>query len=90
VDFLLSYLLLLNLFSLIIMFHDKKNAKSRKRRVSEAALMTISFLGGSIGILIGMYIFRHKTNHLKFTLGIPFILLLNLFLYVFIYTNILM
>jgi len=89
-DFLLGYLLLLNIISLIIMFHDKNNAKNHKWRVSEATLLTISFLGGSIGILMGMYIFRHKTNHLKFTLGVPFILLLNLVLYVFFYTYILM
>lgn len=88
-DFLLGYLSLLNILSLIIMVHDKKNAKNHKWRVSEATLITISLLGGSIGILMGMYIFRHKTNHLKFTLGIPLILLLNLFLYVFIYTTIL-
>ena len=87
--FLLGYLSLLNILSLIIMIHDKKNAKNHKWRVSEATLITISLLGGSIGILMGMYIFRHKTNHLKFTLGIPLILLLNLFLYVFIYTTIL-
>jgi len=88
-DFLLGYLSLLNILSLIIMVHDKRNAKNHKWRVSEATLITISLLGGSIGILMGMYIFRHKTNHLKFTLGIPLILLLNLFLYVLIYTTIL-
>jgi len=89
-DFLLGYLTLLNILSLLIMIHDKNNAKNHKWRVSEATLLTLSLLGGSIGVLMGMYIFRHKTNHLKFTLGIPFILLLNLFLYVYIYTNILM
>ena len=89
-DFLLGYLTLLNIISLIIIFHDKKNAKKHKWRISEATLFAVGFMGGSIGILMGMYIFRHKTNHLKFTLGIPLVLSLNLFLYVFIYTYILM
>lgn len=88
--FLLGYLVLLNIFSLYVMFLDKKNAKSHRYRVSESSLFTLSFFGGSLGILTGMYMFRHKTNHLKFTLGIPLLLLLNLFLYVFVYTYIIM
>lgn len=87
---LLGYLILLNIFSLSVMIRDKRNAMNHKWRVPESTLFSLSFIGGSIGILTGMYIFRHKTNHLKFTLGIPLILLFNLFLYVFIYTYILM
>jgi uncharacterized membrane protein YsdA (DUF1294 family) len=85
-EFLLSYLTLLNIFTLFVMMHDKKSAKNHRWRIPESTLFTLSFLGGSIGTLVGIYIFRHKTNHLKFTLGIPLILLLNLFLYVLIYT----
>ncbi|MFH5836079.1 DUF1294 domain-containing protein [Proteiniclasticum sp. C24MP] len=89
-NFLLEYLMIMNIFSLITMYIDKNNSKRQKRRVSEAALLALGFLGGSIGLLIGMYLFRHKTRHLKFTLGIPVILLFNLLLYVLITTTILM
>ncbi|HBL8751618.1 TPA: DUF1294 domain-containing protein, partial [Clostridioides difficile] len=50
----------------------------------EATLMSIAVIGGSIGSIIGMYSFRHKTKHIKFTFGIPFILFLQ-FLLVYFY-----
>lgn len=87
-DFLLSFLIMINILSVIIMFLDKNNAKRQKQRVSEATLFFFGFLGGSLGLLIGMYIFRHKTKHLKFTLGIPILLLVNLAFYVLISSHI--
>lgn len=65
------------------MYVDKKRAIQRKWRISENTLILISILGGSIGALIGMYTFRHKTKHLKFKLGIPLILLLQFLLIFF-------
>lgn len=56
------------------MLVDKFKAKKNLWRIPEATLMTVAALGGSIGSLIGMYTVRHKTKHLKFTLGIPLIL----------------
>ena len=56
------------------MYVDKRRAIKRKWRISEHTLILTSILGGSIGSLIGMYTFRHKTKHLKFKLGIPIIL----------------
>lgn len=60
------------------MLVDKYKAKKGLWRIPEATLMTIAALGGSVGSLIGMYTVRHKTKHLKFTVGIPLILAVQL------------
>ena len=77
---LLTYLLLINALGFILMLVDKQKAKKKKWRIPEATLMTVAALGGSIGSLLGMYTFRHKTKHIKFTLGIPAILFLQVVL----------
>ena len=56
------------------MLVDKYKAKKKLWRIPEATLMGVAAMGGSIGSLIGMYSVRHKTKHLKFTIGIPLIL----------------
>ena len=71
---LLFYLLLINAAGLALMLVDKWKAKKNRWRVRESTLLMVAALGGSVGCLIGMYLFRHKTLHLKFTLGIPLIL----------------
>lgn len=55
---------------------DKHMAKKRKRRISEAALLTLSFFGGALGALVGMYVFRHKTRKPKFRIAVPAMLIL--------------
>lgn len=67
-------LLLLNAWGIAAMALDKRHAKTGKRRVPEVRLLLIAAAGGAIGVLIGMYALRHKTRHLKFTLGIPAII----------------
>lgn len=56
------------------MLADKLKAKKNKWRIKEATLMGCAAIGGSIGVLAGMYTFRHKTLHVKFTVGVPLIL----------------
>lgn len=68
------YLLLMNAAGFLVMLIDKQKARKNKWRIREATLMSIAAFGGSVGILAGMYIFRHKTRHRKFTLGVPLIL----------------
>ena len=75
---LLAYLLIINAAGLLLMLTDKWKARKNRRRIPEATLMTVAALGGSTGILLGMYLFRHKTLHHKFTLGIPLILALQI------------
>lgn len=82
--YLIYYLIFINIISFSTMFVDKKKAIKRKWRIKENALFLLSFIGGSIGVLLGIYSFRHKTKHIKFTLGIPLILLVQVLLFLFI------
>ena len=66
------------------MLVDKWKAKKNRWRVRESTLLIVAALGGSIGSLAGMYLFRHKTQHLKFTLGIPLILAAQCFVVVLV------
>lgn len=79
-NILLYYLLLINIIAFIIIYIDKQKAIKHKWRIRESTLFLISIIGGSLGTLIGMYTFRHKTKHIKFTLGIPFILIVQIIL----------
>jgi uncharacterized membrane protein YsdA (DUF1294 family) len=72
---MISYLLVCNLTGFIMMGLDKRRARRHQRRLPEKRLFAFAFLGGSLGSLLGMLAWRHKTKHLKFTLGIPAILL---------------
>lgn len=74
---LISYLLIINAAGFLLMLIDKWKARKNRWRIPEATLMAVAALGGSIGALAGMYTVRHKTQHLKFTLGIPLILALQ-------------
>jgi uncharacterized membrane protein YsdA (DUF1294 family) len=73
-----AYLGAINLTACFLMYSDKKRAIKRLRRISEKRLFLVSFLGGSLGALFGMYAFRHKTRHMKFKIGLPLILFIQL------------
>lgn len=68
------YLIIINAAGFLLMLADKLKAKRGAWRIPEATLLGAAVLGGSVGALAGMYLFRHKTRHIKFTLGIPLIL----------------
>ncbi len=72
------YLIIVNALGFALMLIDKQKARRGKWRIPEATLMGVAAIGGSVGSLIGMYTVRHKTRHIKFTLGIPAILVLQL------------
>ena len=73
-----TYLILINAIGLWIMLLDKQKARRGSWRIPEATLMGITLLGGSIGMFLGMHLFRHKTRHPKFVIGIPLILILQI------------
>lgn len=73
-QFLLLYLILINAVAFLLMLVDKQKARKNLWRIPERTLFLSALLGGSIGALLGMYTFRHKTRHLSFTLGMPAIL----------------
>lgn len=69
-----AYLLVINLDGFALMGIDKSRARRGRRRIAEATLFIVAALGGSLGVLCGMYAFRHKTLHTSFTVGIPLLL----------------
>lgn len=75
---LATYFLLINLIGFISMYLDKRKSKKHLWRIPEATLFIIALIGGSIGSLIGMYTFRHKTRHWYFVYGMPAILIIQI------------
>lgn len=73
-----GYLILMNLIAFALYGIDRRRAKQGAWRISEYTLLLVALLGGSLGALLGMRYFRHKTRHRKFRYGIPLILLLQL------------
>lgn len=71
------YLLAVNIITFIVFGIDKQRAKNQEWRISEATLIGLAVIGGSVGALLGMRFFRHKTKHKKFTVGIPVILMIQ-------------
>ena len=82
--YILAYLLIVNAAAFLLMLIDKIKAKKNRWRIKESTLMLSAAIGGSIGALAGMYTFRHKTLHRKFTIGIPAILALQIAAVVYI------
>lgn len=74
---LLIYLAVVNILTIIVFGVDKMNAKSNRQRVRIVTLLGLAFIGGSLGALIGMYGFHHKTKKAYFTVGVPLILLMQ-------------
>ena len=69
------------------MLIDKKKAENGKWRIQEKTIFMVTILGGGIGTILGMYIFRHKTKELQFTIGLPVITILEIigFVYYFVH-----
>ena len=82
------YLLAINALSFILFGLDKYKAKKGKWRISEATLLMMAVIGGSIGAWTGMRLWHHKTMHKKFKYGIPIIIILQVVLAVYLLTNI--
>ena len=80
---ILLYLIIINAAGFLLMLVDKLKAKCGAWRIPEATLLWIAVLGGSVGSLFGMYLCRHKTRHIKFTVGIPLILVIQILLLVY-------
>lgn len=72
------YLALINLLTFAVYGIDKRKAQKNAWRIKESTLLLLAAVGGSVGALLGMQIFRHKTKHPKFTVGVPLILLVQI------------
>lgn len=77
-DPILIYLIIINALGLVIMLVDKHNAINGLSRIPERGLWAVCILGGSLGCLLGMLLFRHKTQKRRFCIGFPLILLAHI------------
>jgi uncharacterized membrane protein YsdA (DUF1294 family) len=78
------YITVMSILAFAMMGIDKRKAHRHKWRISESNLFIVGLLGGGVGVLLGMNFFHHKTKHLKFTLGIPLVVLMNIVLLVYL------
>lgn len=86
--YFICYFLVINLISYFVMWYDKKKAQNNDWRISEKALFLFALFLGGFGIYAGMYKFRHKTKHLKFTVGIPIVIVLNIITIYYLFTKV--
>ena len=86
---ILYYLLAVNIATFFLYGIDKYKAKKGKWRISEATLLTMAAIGGSIGAWVGMRLWHHKTMHKKFKYGIPLISIMQIALVAYLHTIIL-
>ena len=84
---IICYLLAVNIATFLLYGIDKYKAKKSKWRISEATLLTMAAIGGSIGAWVGMRLWYHKTMHKKFKYGIPVIIIMQVALAVYLLTN---
>ena len=87
IKYCLYYLIFINIITFMMYGIDKLKAKKGKWRISEATLLMMAIVGGSIGAWAGMQIWHHKTMHKKFQYGIPAIIIMQIALVVYLYTN---
>lgn len=85
---ILLYLLIINALGFLLMLSDKLRAKKHRWRIPEATLLAVAASGGSLGSLLGMYAFRHKTRKSKFYIGIPAMLAVQILLGMWLYPKI--
>ena len=88
-EIITPYLVMINALGLAIMGVDKRRAITNQWRIPEKTLFLISAIGGSVGTLAGMYMFRHKTKHWYFVIGMPAILIVHVIIGLYLKMNIL-
>lgn len=82
--YLLIYLILVNAAGFLLMLADKRKAIKNKWRIPEKVLLSTAVLGGSLGVMCGLYAVRHKTLHLTFSLGVPILFALQVTAFFFL------
>lgn len=84
---LILYLVIINLLAIILTVFDKSAARKGNWRINEKTLLVVSALGGSVSMLATMYIVHHKTKKMKFMIGIPVIIIVQLAVVLFVLVN---
>ena len=85
--YITGYFAVINIIGFASMGIDKRKAIRNAYRIPEATLFAIALVGGSLGSTLGMHVFRHKTKHWYFLIGMPIILILQLLLLVLLYLS---
>lgn len=83
--YLAYYLLIINALAFLLMLVDKRKARKNRWRIPEKTLLGTALIGGSLGAMAGMQLFRHKTKHLKFMIGIPVMLAGHILLLIWLF-----
>jgi uncharacterized membrane protein YsdA (DUF1294 family) len=83
---ILGAYIVMNLIGLIVMKVDKERAKKQQYRISENTLWLVAIFGGAVGTTAGMQLFRHKTKHLNFKIGFPFLAIVEVILLGYFFT----
>ncbi|MBP8031023.1 MAG: DUF1294 domain-containing protein [Acetobacterium sp.] len=89
INYIIAYLIIINLITFIFFWNDKRRSKKEVWRIPEKTLMGLCVIGGSIGGLLGMRVFHHKTRHALFVWGIPIIIALEIGLVLFLWLRVL-
>jgi uncharacterized membrane protein YsdA (DUF1294 family) len=76
------YVFIVNMLGFFVIAIDKQKAKKGKWRIAESTIWLVSLLGGAIGAMLGMQLFRHKTKHRLFRYGLPFLALFDIVFYI--------
>lgn len=87
IKYLIIYIVIINLIAFLAMYLDKRKARYGKWRIPEQTLFVLALIGGSIGAIAGMYTFRHKTKKLRFSIGFPVILVMQIILIFMVYND---
>ena len=84
---LIGYLAMVNVVAFVTYGIDKLKARRNQWRIPESTLLLLAMIGGSIGAWIGLKVWRHKTLHKKFKYGIPLIIVVQIVLCIYLYSN---
>lgn len=84
-QYIVIYLIIINFVTCILYGVDKLKARAGGRRTPEKTLLGFTFVGGSLGALVGMQIFRHKTRHLKFRICVPLFMVIHIVIVILLY-----
>ena len=84
---IIGYVILINLLGFVIMGLDKSRARNHDWRIAESTFFIIAVIGGSLGCILGMYTFRHKTKHWYFKWGLPLIFIIELTIVAYIFLS---
>lgn len=88
-SYFFCYFAIISLFSIIITLFDKHQARKNKFRIPELVLFFIAAIGGAFAMLLTMKIIHHKTSHKRFMLGLPLFIIIQVFLFIFMFVSLL-